>query len=240
MKLGKYCYGRVCKNRSSATSISGQQTRKFLRGASYSFCLVGVILCLVSSLLGQVDRSGLNGTVTDPSGRFLPQAHVTAVHNATGLQRETTTTARGTYDIPELPIGVYTITFSHEGFKTLSFTNVVQAIQLTRTLNAILPVSGDQERVEVSASTEQLNETSNTLGARVEHAQAEVISVPCGLPGEAATTTISPMTALTPRTSSTRASKPMFGSQFLSAPSRSFALAQCWRRLRREEREADN
>jgi hypothetical protein len=172
MKLGKYCYDRICKNHSSATLISGQQTRKFLRRARYSFCLVGVNLCLVSSLLAQVDRSGLNGTVTDTSGRVLPQVHVSAVHTATGLQREATTTARGTYDIPELPIGIYTVTFSHEGFKTLTFTNVVQAIQLTRTLNATLPVSGGQERVEVSASTEQLNESSNTLGARVEQAQA--------------------------------------------------------------------
>lgn len=173
MELGKYYSSRVCKNRSSATLISGQQTRKFLWGTSYSFCLAGIILCLLSSSPAQVDRSGLNGTVTDSSGHVLPQAHVIAVHNATGLQRETLTSPKGTYDIPELPIGIYTVSISHEGFKTLTFTNVVQAIQATRTLNATLPVSAGQERIEVAASTEQLNETSNTLGARVEHAQAD-------------------------------------------------------------------
>jgi hypothetical protein len=36
---------------------------------------------------------------------------------------------QGTYDIPELPVGIYTVTFSHEGFKTISFENVVQAVE---------------------------------------------------------------------------------------------------------------
>jgi Carboxypeptidase regulatory-like domain len=163
----------ISSRRAQNRSQSRSQNRRHLRTASRYLCVVGLVLCVVSSLLAQVDRSGLNGTVTDPSGRVVPQAHVTALHNATGLQRQTTTSLSGTYDIPELPIGVYTVTFSHHGFKTLSFTNVLQAIQLTRTLNAILPVSGSPEQVEVSASTEQLNETSNTLGARIEKAQAE-------------------------------------------------------------------
>jgi len=143
--------------------------------ASQCLGLVGVVLCLLSSLPAQVDRSGLNGTVTDPSGRVLPQVHVTAVHSATGLRRETTTSPKGTYDIPELPIGIYTVTFSHEGFETLTYTNVIQTIQVTRTLNVFLPVLGAREKIEVSASTEQLNETSNTLGARIEKAQADML-----------------------------------------------------------------
>ncbi len=76
-------------------------------------------LGLGSPAVGQVDRAGLSGTVTDSSGRVLPQTHVIAVQNDTGLRRETTSSSSGTYDIPELPVGVYTITFDHPGFKTL-------------------------------------------------------------------------------------------------------------------------
>src|SRR5882724_2170710 len=173
MKSDKYSHSRLCKKRPSATIVSRLQSGKSLRKASRWFCLVGDIVCLVSSVQAQVDRSGLNGTVTDPSGRVLPQAQVIAVHNATGLRRETTTSPTGTYDIPELPIGLYTVSFSHDGFQTLNFENVVQSIQLTRTLNATLPISGRAERVLVSASSEQLNETSNTLSTRIEPIQAE-------------------------------------------------------------------
>jgi hypothetical protein len=114
----------------------------------------------------------LNGTVTDSSGRVLPQTHVTAVQDATGLWRETKASDSGTYDIPELPVGVYTVTFTHEGFKAFTFLNVVQTIARTRTLDATLQVSGGQEKVEVSASSEQVDKTSDALGASIEEEQA--------------------------------------------------------------------
>ena len=94
------------------------------------------MLCLVSWSHAQVDRAALVGTVTDSSGRVLPQAHVTAVQNSTGLRRETTSSSSGTYDIPELQVGVYTITFEHEGFKSLTFVDVEEVIGRTRTLDA--------------------------------------------------------------------------------------------------------
>jgi hypothetical protein len=123
--------------------------------------------------LAQIDRAGLTGTVTDPSGRALAQTHITAVHNDTGLRRETTSSAAGAYDIPELPIGVYTVTFVHEGFKDLTFENVVQGVEHTRTLNAAMPISGGEVRIEVSTSSEQLDQTSDALGGRTERAQVE-------------------------------------------------------------------
>jgi hypothetical protein len=103
----------------------------------------------------------------------LPETHVLAVQDATGLRLEAITSSSGTYDIPELPIGAYTITFSHEGFQSLTFLNVVQVVGQTRTLNSTLAVSGGKERVEVSPSSEQFNQTSNALGAPIERVQAE-------------------------------------------------------------------
>ena len=135
-----------------------------LRDSIFLFASM-LALGLGSPALGQIDRAGLNGTVTDSSGRVLPQTHITAVHNATGLRRETTSSSSGTYDIPELPVGVYTITFDHKGFKKLTFVDVQQVMGRTRTLDATLRVSGGQERVEVSASSEQMDKTSDALAS---------------------------------------------------------------------------
>jgi hypothetical protein len=96
--------------------------------------------------VAQVDRARLNGTVVDTSGRALPQAHITAVQNATGLRRETISSPSGTYDIPELPVGIYDVSFVHDGFKALTFVNVVQTVGRTRILNATLHLSGGEER----------------------------------------------------------------------------------------------
>ncbi len=142
------------------------------RKTNRSLGVVCVILFLVSWSQAQVDRAGLNGTVADPSGRALPQTRITAVQNSTGLRRETVSSPSGAYDIPELPVGVYSVTFGHDGFKVLTFVDVVQVLGRTRTLNATLQVSGGDERVEVSASSEQIDTTSDALGARIEPAQA--------------------------------------------------------------------
>jgi hypothetical protein len=154
-------------------NISQPQRRKnsAATGGSRFASIVGIAFLLTCSSLAQVDRAGLNGTVTDPAGRVVPGVRVSASQDATGLRRDTVSSASGTFDLPELPVGVYTVTFTHDGFKGLTFGNVVQVVQQTRTLNATLQVSGGQERVEVSASSEQLDNTSNALGARIEQAQ---------------------------------------------------------------------
>jgi len=135
--------------------------------------LAGIVLSLSTRSLAQIDRAGLSGTVIDPSGRVLPQTGVTAVQISTGLERKTSSSATGTYDIPELPVGIYIVTFEHAGFKTLTFVDVEEVIGRTRTLNATLQVSGDNERMEVSASSEQMDETSDALGGRIEREQAK-------------------------------------------------------------------
>jgi hypothetical protein len=135
--------------------------------------LPSILLCLTPYLLAQIDRAGINGTVTDPSGRVLPQTRVTALQVSTGLRRKTTSSANGTYDIPELPVGSYTITFEHDGFSMLTFVGVHEVIGRTRTLDATLQVSGGNDQVEVSASSEQVGNTSDALGGRIEQIQAK-------------------------------------------------------------------
>ena len=121
----------------------------------------------------QIDRAGLSGTVTDSSGRVLPHTHVVAVHNATGLRRETISSSTGTYDIPELPVGDYTITFDHIGFKELTFVDVQQVTGRTRTLDAILRVSGGEETVKISSSSELMDRNNSAVTGLIEKTQAD-------------------------------------------------------------------
>jgi Carboxypeptidase regulatory-like domain len=111
--------------------------------------LIGLFFALISVCPGQVDRSALNGTVTDSAGLALPDVGVVAVQDFTGLRRTTVSSRSGAYEIPELPIGLYTVTFSREGFQPLTFANVIQELAKTRTLNASLKVGGPKEHIEV-------------------------------------------------------------------------------------------
>ena len=94
--------------------------QRFCSFFSPSVFTLFAILSLSCSVpcIAQVDRSGLTGTVTDPSGRLLGQTHINVVENSTQLRREGVSDNAGRYDIPELPVGKYTITFDHPGFQT--------------------------------------------------------------------------------------------------------------------------
>ena len=131
------------------------------------------VFFLASLCVAQVDRSGLNGTVTDPSGRLLPKAHITVVENATQLRREGVSDAIGRYGIAELPVGRYTVTFDHSGFETLMFADVEQVVGRTRTLNASLKVLGGEEDVEVSASSVLMDRNTSTVTGLTERTQAD-------------------------------------------------------------------
>jgi hypothetical protein len=131
------------------------------------------LLALVSlPMLAQVDRTGLNGTVKDASGKVLRDVHIRARQAETGLERDAISSSNGSYDIPELPIGVYTVTFTRAGFEPLIVDHVLQAVGQTRTLDAALKVSGGTQQVISNAAVE-LNNTSNALGARIEREQVQ-------------------------------------------------------------------
>ncbi len=80
-----------------------------------------ILLCLVSPGWAQLDSSGLTGTVSDSSGHGLPGVEVTAVQDATGLQRKAVSSAEGAYYFPKLPVGTYTVTFDDQEFPVAAF-----------------------------------------------------------------------------------------------------------------------
>ncbi len=71
---------------------------------------------LPSIAVAQLDRSALNGTVTDQEGARIPAALVQAVQLETGLERKTETSSQGTYALGGLPVGRYSVVFSKPGF----------------------------------------------------------------------------------------------------------------------------
>jgi hypothetical protein len=146
--------------------------RRYSRPSACSALLLAIFLAS-GMCFAQIDRAGLNGTVRDTAGQRLAGAHIVALLTATGLTRETVSSVSGAYDIPELPIGVYRVTCSAPGFEQAVFENLEQTVGHTRTLDIKLGVAGVTQQVEVSAALNLLDETSATLGARVEPKQVK-------------------------------------------------------------------
>jgi hypothetical protein len=127
--------------------------------------------------VAQVDRAGLSGNVRDSTGKLIPGARIVVIQTATDLHRETVSSPDGTYDIPELPIGIYRVTCSASGFKRLVIDDLEQTVGLTRTLDITLEVGVVSQRVNVSGRGLQLDETTDTLGARTEARQVRELAL---------------------------------------------------------------
>src|SRR2546428_9623803 len=96
------------------------------------------LLLFSTSLLAQTFRGTVLGTVTDPQGAVVAGAKVTVRNVNTGLERTTETSADGSYSVPELPIGFYTVTISQSGFQTAVTTNVAVNVAAEKHVDAVL------------------------------------------------------------------------------------------------------
>lgn len=129
---------------------------------------VALLVLLISTscpLFAQTFRGTVLGTVTDSQGAVVPGAKVTVKNVNTGLERTTQTSPDGSYAIPELPIGTYTITVNQSGFQTSVTTSVAVDVAGERRVDVALKPGQVSETVQVSGESLPVVETTNdTLG----------------------------------------------------------------------------
>jgi carboxypeptidase family protein/TonB-dependent receptor-like protein len=157
------------------------------RNRKATFFVFFLASLLSSSLLSVVPSparaqqtlGGITGTVTDASGGILPDTTVSLVNDQTKLSRTQTTNASGIYDFVNLPIGSYTLTFSHEGFESQKIPSIVVQADRTATVNATLKVGQVGTTVTVEASP-LMNAVDTTNGYILEKDQIESVPLPTG------------------------------------------------------------
>lgn len=129
-----------------------------------AFLLLGLLGGLVYA---QGPVGTLNGTIMDPAGAVVPGATVTATNNATGVEAKTTSTSTGTYTLPYLPPGTYTIKVSAPGFDIGAAENVILRVAQTMTIDIKLQVGKMTQEVVVSAKPELLESDSAEMGSYI-------------------------------------------------------------------------
>src|SRR6266403_1160061 len=144
--------------------------------ASFLCCCVQF---LSSPVRAQQTLGGITGTVTDASGGILPNTTVNLVSDQTKLSRTQSTNSGGIYDFVNLPIGSYTLTFTHDGFETQKVPSIVVQADRTATLNATLKVGQVGTTVTVEASP-LMNAVDTTNGYILEKDQIESVPLPTG------------------------------------------------------------
>jgi len=128
-----------------------------------------LLLALVfgGACFSQVDRGSLSGTILDPSRKVIPGALVVWT-NCSGEERQTRSTAKGVYELPDLPAGTGTAVFSAPGFRSARYEAIELVAGRTRTLNPVLKVAASGEQITVTEPLALLDQSSATLGDAVE------------------------------------------------------------------------
>src|SRR5271168_2403098 len=108
--------------------------------SSQRLALLATMLLTAGTLHAQQTLGGITGAITDPSGASVGDTSVALVNDQTKLTRTANANGNGIYDFVSLPIGTYTLTFSHEGFDTQKIPSITVQADRTATLNVTLKV----------------------------------------------------------------------------------------------------
>src|SRR5215470_4686331 len=128
------------------------------------YFLVAASLCwLGGAACSQVSTSRIEGTVVDTTNAVIANASVKVMNEDTGVSYDTKTGSTGTYAVPSLTPGPYTVTVTHQGFETVTSRNNVLSIGAPLVVNVTLKVGAATETVEVHGAYERIETTNAAL-----------------------------------------------------------------------------
>ena len=138
-------------------------------------CLV-VVGTLPATARAQSSTATLSGTVVDGNAAALPGTSITAVNVETGQRREVISKSDGTFTIPLLQPGRYTVTALLQGFAPTEIRDIVLNVNDERTLQIQLRIGQIEETVVVRAEASQVDTKTGTLKEVV--AQERIVGLP--------------------------------------------------------------
>jgi hypothetical protein len=128
----------------------------------FRYGLFSTLLALtfhVTRVHAQMVGGTISGNVVDSAGAAVARAEVLIRNDETGSERKFTTAEGGAFSAPSVPVGVYTVSVSREGFAPLTRTGIGLTVGQNVQLHLALTVGSVQESVSV-VDTPSVVETS--------------------------------------------------------------------------------
>jgi hypothetical protein len=121
----------------------------------------------VRQISAQDTTATILGDVKDSSGAAIPKAEVTVKNTATNISIVSRTNDTGTYTVPQLIPGSYSITIKMQGFQTTNIANLVVSAGDRRRADASLAVGATSETVEITTAPTVLQTDTSSIGSNV-------------------------------------------------------------------------
>jgi hypothetical protein len=131
-------------------------------------CALLTILLLAAGAFAQVTTSGrLAGTVMDAQGAVVSNAQITVKNIETQTLYTATSNKEGSWALPSISPGSYTVSVTASGFKTTVVQDVKVDVGQPTTVNATLETGGVNDQVVVTGGGEVLQNASANVSTTI-------------------------------------------------------------------------
>jgi Carboxypeptidase regulatory-like domain/TonB dependent receptor len=186
--------------------------RRVIHGLVRTLPVFFVALSLSVTPLRASVGGSISGTIKDPAGNVVANAHITVREANQGLAYETHTDSKGYYTFAVLPVGHYVLEVEAAGFGVYKRNDITLDTNAALTQNAALGVGSVSESVTVTDNTLHVETVSTQLGQVITGRQ--MTSVP--LDGRSYTDLLSLQPGVTPETAITDTTVQDVGATVLS------------------------
>jgi hypothetical protein len=139
--------------------------------------LLVLLLCaLPAAALAQQETATISGTITDATGASVPNAVVIVTNVQTGISVRTEATEAGTYVVPSLRPGDYSIAVERKGFQKTVRTGVTLQVAQVARIDVTLQTGALTEAVEVVGATPLLDTLTSSRGSVID--QKKIVELP--------------------------------------------------------------
>ena len=143
-----------------------------------AFLVVVSLVTPAIALAQGTATSSISGVVVDTADSVVPGANITVRNEGTGAEFFAVSSATGSFTVPALNIGTYTVTVTLTGFKTAVLKGVSVSSGSPATVRPRLDVGGVTENVVVQAATEVIQTQTAAVATTVN--TKSITSLPVG------------------------------------------------------------
>jgi hypothetical protein len=150
-----------------------EECRSELMASIQRLGLIAGLACILAmagaqSSFGQGITGSIAGTVTDPSGAPVNGATVTVRETDTDTVRTIKTSDVGSYRMPQLGPGKYSVKVDASGFKSFEQDGIILSIDQVEQIDAHLAVGSDLQTVTVTSAAPVIQTETSSVGLVID------------------------------------------------------------------------
>ncbi|MGZ7090243.1 MAG: TonB-dependent receptor domain-containing protein [Candidatus Angelobacter sp.] len=146
-----------------------------LKKVAFSPLMLPLLILMFAATAFAQTTASIQGTVSDQSGAAVVGAKVTVKNTALGIERTTQTSSTGSYEVPALPPGTYSVQVQIAGFETQLAKDLVLQVSQNSVQNFGLKVASTSEVVTVEAAAPVIETTTITVGQTINQRTVQEI-----------------------------------------------------------------